>query len=79
MLTYNGVNKEGFARDAALLVERIFFSHLNDNEIDEAARELAGVYRIPYTDIWDYLPHLNGTEETVTVDINGHAVTYGRL
>jgi hypothetical protein len=55
-MKYNGVNKEGFERDARLFNEARQFDGLTDEQVAEYAEELARDYGIDCMTIWDILP-----------------------
>jgi len=55
-MKYSGLNKEGFDRDARSLNEWIAYANPSDDEIADAAHDLADAFGIPRAEIWDYLP-----------------------
>ena len=48
------INREGFDRDARLLVE--WAGNHSDKEVADEARQLADDYGIGHDEIWDILP-----------------------
>jgi len=59
-IEYTGKNREGFYRDARMLLEAkeyggFFETH---NDFDDAVRDLAKDYNIETSDIWDFLPEI---------------------
>jgi hypothetical protein len=53
---YTGINKEGFERDARLLLEHYARERRSSVEFEDAARALADAYGIGHAEIWDILP-----------------------
>ena len=58
-IEYTGKNREGFYRDARMLLESKEYGFFTDhNAWDDAVRDLAKDYNIETCDIWDYLAEI---------------------